>query len=76
MTFWTFECIRRSCPPPLKPNLKVFSLKNENKTWNIPVHVENRAEYHDKPGHLKGTAFSAQDNFKKLLDQFRIPYEE
>ena len=56
----------------LKHNVVPFIITDDIKTF----YYRGLAEYHDKPGHLKSTAFSAQDNFKKLLQQFRIPYED
>ena len=56
----------------LKHNVVPFIITDDIKTF----YYRGLAEYRREPGYLEGTALSAQDNFKKLLQQFRIPYED
>lgn len=56
----------------LKHNVVSFIITDDIKTF----YYRGLAEYRREPGYLEGTALSAQDNFKKLLQQFRIPYED
>lgn len=55
----------------LKHDVVPFVITDEIKAF----YYRGLAEYSREPGYLEGTALSAQDRFKKLLDQFRIPYE-
>ena len=56
----------------LKHNVVSFIITDDIKAF----YYRGLAEYRREPGYLEGTALSAQDNFKKLLQQFRIPYED
>lgn len=58
------ECLKHKVVP--------FVITDEIKAF----YYRGLAQYSREPGYLEGTALSAQDRFKKLLDQFRIPYEE
>ncbi len=56
----------------LKHDVVPFVITDEIKAF----YYRGLAEYRREPGYLEGTALSAQDRFKKVLDQFRIPYED
>lgn len=56
----------------LKHDVVPFVITDEIKAF----YYRGLAEYRREPGYLEGTALSAQDRFKMVLDQFRIPYED
>lgn len=58
------ECLRNDIVP--------FVFTDELKAF----YYRGLSEWEREPGYLEGTALTAQDHFKELLDRFRIPYDE
>jgi len=54
----------------LKHDVVPFVITDDLKA----LYYRGLAEYHREPGYLEGTALTAQDQFKQLLDNFRISY--
>ena len=58
------ECLKHGVVP--------FIITDELKTY----YYRGLSEYSREPGYLRGTALTGQDYVKKLLDAFRVPYDE
>ncbi|MEE1274235.1 MAG: Fic family protein [Olegusella sp.] len=58
------ECLKHGVVP--------FIITDELKTY----YYRGLSEYAREPGYLRGTALTGQDYVKKLLDAFRVPYDE
>ena len=58
------ECLRYNIVPfPIEDDIKLF-------------YYRGLKEWRNERGYLRDTCLSAQDRFKKVLDYFRIPYDE
>ncbi len=56
----------------LKNNIVPFIIEDDIKMF----YYRGLKEWQNERGFLRDTCLAAQDNFKKYLDYFRVPYEE
>ena len=54
----------------LRNNIVLFIIDEQHKIF----YYRGLREWKSEPGFLRDTCLSAQDEFKKSLDYFRIPY--